>query len=517
MAARRSQPASRVLSIPLIQSRRTLVIAAVALQAVILAVGWWWTFSVVRREIAESVRNYIVRENAELAENIAGLFPSMLPEMLERGSDDWEELQSIVENLDDLPGDGFACLIDAASGEILCHPDLRADPGLYGSRVNFTIEASAEAGDDDGLGGSDLRLLEAPAEMVSGRARVTPLETHFVATKRLGDSNYRLLVHQRTDRLFEIGRQKTNVIRLTAGGVGLAVIGLSAIAVRAVVRRYDSVFETANREHEDNLRLAQEIQTSTLPTDLPRAPGVDIAGWSQPADETGGDTFDVVGLAYDATAHAGGTGAGPSRLVTEHPDRIGLLLADATGHGIGPALSVTELRAMLRMGMRGGVPLITAVQQINAQLHDDLPPGRFITAWIAEYDVRSRLLRSVAAGHGPVLIYRAAAGAIESLGSDTYPLGVMPELGVSMSVAIALDPGDAVVCVSDGINEAMDSARRQLGIEPVEAALRNTAAGSAEETLVAIRAATDRHLGDVPAQDDRTVVVLKVTGGLGPA
>ena len=69
------------------------------------------------------------------------------------------------------------------------------------------------------------------------------------------------------------------------------------------------------------------------------------------------------------------------------------MLADATGHGIAPALSVTQMQAMLRMAFRLGADLETAVMQVNNQLADWLPPDRFITAFIGRLDPRRHTLR----------------------------------------------------------------------------------------------------------------------------
>ena len=93
---------------------------------------------------------------------------------------------------------------------------------------------------------------------------------------------------------------------------------------------------------ERDLQVARRIQQDTLPERIPAVPGFDIHGWNEPAEETGGDTYDVIGCRHVP-------GEDGSRLVATEAERAVLLLADASGHGIGPALSVTQVRAMLRM------------------------------------------------------------------------------------------------------------------------------------------------------------------------
>jgi DNA-binding response OmpR family regulator len=96
---------------------------------------------------------------------------------------------------------------------------------------------------------------------------------------------------------------------------------------------------------ERDLQVARRIQRSTFPRVLPALHGFEIDAWSEPAEETAGDTYDVIGF-------RGNGREGPVSFSTDDADRAILLLADATGHGIGPALSVTQVRAMLRMAVR---------------------------------------------------------------------------------------------------------------------------------------------------------------------
>src|SRR5258707_12816787 len=81
---------------------------------------------------------------------------------------------------------------------------------------------------------------------------------------------------------------------------------------------------------EGDLQVARRIQQDTLPERIPTVTGFDIDAWSEPADETGGDTYDVIG-------YRRGPGERGPRLLTAESQGAGLLLADAPRHGIGPA------------------------------------------------------------------------------------------------------------------------------------------------------------------------------------
>jgi len=255
---------------------------------------------------------------------------------------------------------------------------------------------------------------------------------------------------------------------------------------------------------ERDLRLARDIQKQTMPDRLPSLPGVEIAAWNEPADETGGDAYDVISCVPDGDGglllHDGdGSGA----------DRVVLLLADATGHGIGPALCVTQVRAMLRMSLRTGVPFTDMIDGINRQLHQDLGGGRFVTAWFGELDLRRRALSSFSAGQGPVLHYRAADRFMEVRAADTVPLGVVDALKVSRGAEWVLDSGDIVAVISDGIFEERNAGGEQFGVERVTDLIAAHASEPVDRIAEALRDAVDRFRGDARRSDDATVILIR--------
>jgi phosphoserine phosphatase len=112
--------------------------------------------------------------------------------------------------------------------------------------------------------------------------------------------------------------------------VSTSLASLAAVAIKRARLLEDRLVK---EKLERDLELARLIQQGTFPRRLPRLAGFDVDAWSEPAEATGGDAVDVVPVGVE------GTGAL-------------LLLADATGHGIGPALAATQVRAMLRMAAR---------------------------------------------------------------------------------------------------------------------------------------------------------------------
>ncbi len=197
---------------------------------------------------------------------------------------------------------------------------------------------------------------------------------------------------------------------------------------------------------DEEVSLAREIQMGTLPDTMPEVPGYDLHGRFLPTEQTGGDTFDLVML----------------------DSGLFILMGDATGHGFGPALSATQMQAMLRVAFRCGASLAEAYTHVNNQLSEDLPDDRFITAFMGMLDPRTHRLEYYSGGQGPLLFYHASSGEFEFRGPSTFPLGVM-EIGSPGPVQVfEFEPGDVLALLSDGIYEYASDQGAEFGQHRVE-------------------------------------------------
>jgi serine phosphatase RsbU (regulator of sigma subunit) len=248
---------------------------------------------------------------------------------------------------------------------------------------------------------------------------------------------------------------------------------------------------------ERDIQIAREIQQKTIPESLPELPGYEFAAWTFPADETGGDTFDAMGLK---------TGAG---IVERGADLALFLLADATGHGVGPALSVSQVRAMLRMAARAGHDIAEIVSDMNEQLCADLDTGRFVTAWLGLLDSAQHTLTAMAAGQSPLLHYHAATKTVDVLGSNMPPLGVMEDFPVTLPPPVSLEPGDLFAVISDGIFEARVPAGDEFGTERVIVHLIEHADERPQQILDSLRADAVAYAQGRPQEDDQTAILIK--------
>jgi sigma-B regulation protein RsbU (phosphoserine phosphatase) len=236
-----------------------------------------------------------------------------------------------------------------------------------------------------------------------------------------------------------------------------------------------------------SLELARSVQLGTLPRSMPAVRGYDLASAFRPAEMTGGDTFDL------------------------SPTSQGLLvlLGDATGHGIAPALSVTQLQAMLRIAFLLEADLDTAFRQVNDELARTLPDDRFITAFVSLLDPETHTLRFQSGGQGPVFHFKAASGEFVRYGPTSFPLGAMPLVRMKPAVEIAFAPGDILVLLSDGVYECEGPDGALLGEAGVQAVVAGHRDKPAAELMAALLAAVDGFAAGTPQADDITAVLVK--------
>jgi len=258
-----------------------------------------------------------------------------------------------------------------------------------------------------------------------------------------------------------------------------------AVAIQRA-RLMEHFVEKKQLEH--SLAIAREIQQGLLPKTPPQVPGYQIAGWSQPTDQTGGDCYDFIPLSAD---------------------RLALVVADATGHGIGAALMISETRALLR-AISGQVEDVAAIlTQANHWLCADSLEGRFVTAFFGILLPQLHRLEYGSAGHGPLIWYRASSREVRFTAATGLPLGMLEPTEFDAAPAIEFAPGDLGVLLTDGFIEAENPAGEPFGKERVARLIQENAGRSAAEIVQILDACVQEFLGGGPQMDDLTAVIIK--------
>lgn len=262
---------------------------------------------------------------------------------------------------------------------------------------------------------------------------------------------------------------------------------LAAQAAVAIQHSYMTDELLANAILSQEVAVAREIQMSTLPDVMPEVPGYDLHGHFQPTDHTGGDLFDLVVL----------------------EGKLFMLLGDATGHGFGPALSATQMQAMLRVAFRLGASLDEAYMHVNNQLAEDLPDDRFITVFMGFLDPHAHRVSYHSGGQGPILHFHAADGTCDWFKPTSFPVGIMELDNTQASASLLLEPGDILALISDGIYEYADPDGEEFGEERVADVIRaNSGLAMTELSASLTKAVADFGRG-APQADDITLVMVR--------
>jgi phosphoserine phosphatase RsbU/P len=295
----------------------------------------------------------------------------------------------------------------------------------------------------------------------------------------LGADGERVGVLQVLNRQVTGSARHRQVAEALAAQAAVALLRLRAVELTLAARRV---------EHE--LELARQVQRATLPAAWPVVPGYSVHAEYHPAEATGGDAYDL------------------AQLPSTGPAQVLLMLADASGHGLAPALAAVQMHAMLRLALRMGAGLGVAMSQVNDQLAEWLPAGRFVSAWAGLLDPARHTLQHLSAGQGPLLHLRAD-GRLDRHRAQLPPLGALAGWAGVQPRVLALAPGEVFLALSDGLFEQPDAQGQALGLAAVESCLAGCAAGSAADIAQALLALCRAHAGEQPQADDLTLVVLK--------
>jgi serine phosphatase RsbU (regulator of sigma subunit) len=267
----------------------------------------------------------------------------------------------------------------------------------------------------------------------------------------------------------------------------VAVLAESGRDGTAAVRRAET--DGAARRFREEVRLAQDLQRSILPSAAPRVAGLTVAHLYRPSNEVGGDFYDF----YDR---------GRGRLL--------VAVGDASGHGIDSSMVSSMAKSAVYMQLaqdRGGNSdgLADAMAQINRMMCDTLGRRRMMTLTLMEVDAAGRRIRWVNAGHVYPLLRRG--GEVRDLEQPGYPLGVRREMVYRVGEE-ALEPGDLLLLLTDGYVEALDPGGEPLGWEPLTERLRGSRSTAVDALLRELTEDLESHLQGASPQDDVTLIAL---------
>jgi sigma-B regulation protein RsbU (phosphoserine phosphatase) len=238
------------------------------------------------------------------------------------------------------------------------------------------------------------------------------------------------------------------------------------------------------------LKLAEELQQNLLPRQDPQLAGLDISGTSIYCDETGGDYYDYFNLP---------------------DDRLGIVVADASGHGVGAAMHMTTVRAFLHFGIRDYQGPARLLSNINMYVtRDSSQTGRFMSMFFLEIDPISKSLRWVRAGHEPALVFEQAGKSFAELNGKGMALGVDENFQYDEFSQTGWHSSDIILVGTDGIHETRNANGVMFGQERLRDIISRHADDSAKTIRDTVIDTLENFRGVAPQEDDVTLVVVKL-------
>lgn len=243
---------------------------------------------------------------------------------------------------------------------------------------------------------------------------------------------------------------------------------------------------------QEQMDLAARAQQRLLPASDPKFRGMRIKHFSRYCDETGGDYV-------DAFTHERSSDVGT------------LIIGDVSGHGLGAALMMVDLRARLRTMFQQQDPwsLHTLLQSANTVLKRESAPEEFVTLFVATLDSRTGVFRYANAGHEPPLLYKSHENRWLELEATGVPLGLVEPATYGVR-AMCLEPGDILIAMTDGITEAQTESGETLGTEPIKRVVESMGEAPAEDIVAAVVDRTLSHRDQQAFTDDLTFLVMSV-------
>ncbi|HEV7920661.1 MAG TPA: SpoIIE family protein phosphatase [Thermoanaerobaculia bacterium] len=237
---------------------------------------------------------------------------------------------------------------------------------------------------------------------------------------------------------------------------------------------------------QSEIAIAASIQRNLLPKEGPQFRGVSFSAHFEPTTSIGGDYYDVFNL---------------------DKSRLAVAIGDVSGHGLSTGLVMAMVKAAITTLVEEGAEETSLFHRLNELVFRSTERRAFMTLAFTIFDLERGLIRHTNAGHLYPYLLRKDAQPM-SIESPSFPLGVRHEI-TTRTVELDLQEGDTMVYLSDGIVEAQNEEGDPLGFDQLEALLAEQVDRSPSAIRDSILTTVARHSGSRPADDDRTIMILR--------
>jgi sigma-B regulation protein RsbU (phosphoserine phosphatase) len=235
------------------------------------------------------------------------------------------------------------------------------------------------------------------------------------------------------------------------------------------------------------LEVASKMQSMLIPStdSLPKNPYLNVATYYKPHSQVGGDYYDFMAL---------------------NDQEYGFCIADVSGKGVSAAILMSNFQANLRALFKSKLSLINMVKELNELVNASAHGEKFITFFIAKYNIKNKSIQYINAGHNPPLLLHKEKQSMVYLTNGCVGLGMFEEIPTIRVGTVHVNSGDKLVCYTDGLIEAENDALTEFGTIPLEGAI--SIDGGIDESIHYLNTSLDTFLDGNSLGDDITIIGL---------
>lgn len=344
----------------------------------------------------------------------------------------------------------------------------------------------------------DVSIYSSDGQCIVPRAdEISSMDSDDLITlsRKINKTNWKIVFNVPKTYIYDKVNKVLLIIALLAAlllvGVIIAII-LSVIKVARPFIRAQQVLVERDAKLEREMEIAAQTQLDIVPHMFPPFPerdDIDIFAMLRPAMVVGGDLYDYY----------------------IDDEKLHFCIGDVSGKGMPASLFMSATRYLFRSQTNKDADIASAVTNINRSLCTDNVNCTFVTFFYGCLDLKTGVLSYCNAGHNPPIIHNAASGDVRFLDEEEsgMPLGIFDEADYITST-LKMSPGDTLLLYTDGVTEAMDSSRNELGNAATLECFGLNAHHDAKTIITAIRQLITDHAAGALQSDDITMLCIRI-------